>query len=250
MQTGLNRTRQGRNNNRVGRPRQRSNDNGDGGARQGRRRRDADGGRENRRKSSTGRNRSGTGIRKKQHRKKAPAEPFPVDLSVPGSIYSAERRSARKKFLYALLVLFLLVFIYLSFRTTKIAFLPPWRTLANLFTCLKLNLAGLFHMNYYESRRAVIEAHPAYLETTTRLSGVVSIVAMGAAMSVAGVVFQSVFRNPIAVPTMLGVSSGINIANFILVNATGVCKIKGCGSIVCVGNDYFKSGKIEFSAQN
>lgn len=139
------------------------------------------------------------------------------DFSVPGGIYSAERLDTRKRFLWALLALFAVFFFYLSFRTTSIAFLPPWRTVANLFTCLKLNLAQLFNMSYYENRKAVIEAHQAYLETTTRLSGAVSIVAMGAAMSVAGVVFQSVFRNPIAVPTMLGVSSGINIANFILV---------------------------------
>ena len=218
MQTGLNRTRQERNDNRSGSTRQRRNGNSDGGTRPGRSRNDGYSvSRGNSRRSSPGQFRFGTGTRKNHNRKKASVDPFPVDLSVPGSIYSADRRSARKKFLYALLALFLLVFIYLSFRTTKIAFLPPWQTVANLFTCLKLNLAGMFHMNYYESRRAVIEAHPAYLETTTRLSGVVSIVAMRAAMSVAGVVFQSVFRNPIAVPTMLGVSSGINIANFILV---------------------------------
>ena len=140
-----------------------------------------------------------------------------VDLTIPGSLYSVERNRTRKRFLLALLILFLMVFIYLSFRTTVIAFLPPWTTAANLFTWIRLNVGELFHLSYYNDRRSIITAHPCYLETTTRLTGALSIVAMGAAMSVAGVVFQSVFRNPIAVPTMLGVSSGINIGNFILV---------------------------------
>ncbi|MBR2736801.1 MAG: iron ABC transporter permease [Firmicutes bacterium] len=140
-----------------------------------------------------------------------------VDLTIPGSLYSVERNRTRKRFLLALLILFLMVFIYLSFRTTVIAFLPPWTTAANLFTWIRLNVGELFHLSYYNDRRSIIAAHPCYLETTTRLTGALSIVAMGAAMSVAGVVFQSVFRNPIAVPTMLGVSSGINIGNFILV---------------------------------
>ena len=140
-----------------------------------------------------------------------------VDLTIPGSLYSVERNRTRKRFLLALLILFLMVFIYLSFRTTVIAFLPPWTTAANLFTWIRLNVGELFHLSYYNNRRSIIAAHPCYLETTTRLTGALSIVAMGAAMSVAGVVFQSVFRNPIAVPTMLSVSSGINIGNFILV---------------------------------
>lgn len=140
-----------------------------------------------------------------------------VNLSIPGSLYSIERKRTRKRFLLALLALFIMFFIYLSFRTTVIAFLPPWTTIANLFTWIRLNIGELFHLSYYNDRRAIIAAHPCYLETTTRITGALSIITMGAAMSVAGVVFQSVFRNPIAVPTMLGVSSGINIANFILV---------------------------------
>lgn len=132
-------------------------------------------------------------------------------------LYRSDLRRNRKRFLAAGLALFLLFFGYLCFRTTKIGFLSPVDTIQNLYTMAKLALGRIFGWSVYADRWSAITSQNAYLETQTRLQGALVAIILGAVMSVSGAVFQSVFRNPIAVPTMLGVSSGINIANFILV---------------------------------
>ncbi len=123
----------------------------------------------------------------------------------------------RKRFLLALLALFVLGFIYLMLRTTQFGLLSPFQTVANIYTAARLKAAQLFHLPLYNDRMEIIEAHDAYLETVSRLETLFIAAVLGAVMSAAGAVFQCVFRNPIAMPTMLGVSSGINIANLILV---------------------------------
>ncbi|MGI6205388.1 MAG: FecCD family ABC transporter permease [Anaerovoracaceae bacterium] len=141
---------------------------------------------------------------------------------LPDTIYTEELKKKRKKYIQAAIILLLLLLAFLCFRSTKIAFMTPWQTLTNTAVFIKLQFGKLFNLSYYADRYSIITSHKYYLETVTRLQGGLSAICMGAAMSVAGAVFQSVFRNPIAVPTMLGVSSGINIANFILVMQYGV----------------------------
>ena len=133
------------------------------------------------------------------------------------TIYAESNRRLKKRFLYGTLALALLVFLYLCVRTTKVGLLNPVDTVLNLFTLARLKIAQLLHMSFYQDRKEIIEARNGYLETLSRLETAVIAVVLGAVMSVAGAVFQCVFRNPIAVPTMLGVSSGISIGNLILV---------------------------------
>lgn len=133
------------------------------------------------------------------------------------TLYAAGDREIRNRFRYALLALVLLGFLYLMLRTTKIGLLSPVQTVENIYTAAKLKIAQLFHLSLYNDRLEIISAHNAYLETVSRLETLFIAAVLGAVMSAAGAVFQCVFRNPIAVPTMLGVSGGINIANLILV---------------------------------
>lgn len=133
------------------------------------------------------------------------------------TIYAESNRRLKKRFLYGMLALVLLTFLYLCVRTTKIGLLNPLDTVLNLYTLAKLKAAQILHLSVYQHRMEIIDARNGYLETLSRLETAVIAVVLGAVMSVAGAVFQCVFRNPIAVPTMLGVSSGISIGNLILV---------------------------------
>lgn len=133
------------------------------------------------------------------------------------SLYKADRRKNRRCFLLSALLLLILFCVFLCFRSTEIAFLSPAQTVMNLYTAAKLEAAKLLKLPLYSQRLELIQAHTGYLETLTRLQGGILAIVLGAVLSVAGAVFQCVFRNPIAMPTMLGVSSGISIGNFILV---------------------------------
>lgn len=128
-----------------------------------------------------------------------------------------DRGRTRRRFLLSLLLLAALCFLFLCLRTTRIGFLSPWQTLSNLAAAARLELAKWLKWSIYDQRLAIIQGQEGYLETLSRLQGAVLAMVLGAVLSAAGVAFQCVFRNPIAVPTMLGVSSGISAANFLLV---------------------------------
>lgn len=63
---------------------------------------------------------------------------------------------------------------------------------------------------------------PKYFQVMVRIGATFTSVLCGIILTVAGSIYQGVFRNPIAAPTMLGVSSGLNlgIVVFVLVYGT------------------------------
>ena len=133
------------------------------------------------------------------------------------NVYEAERVRLRRRFRLAGLLLLALFFAFLSLGTTSIRFLSPVQTLQNLWLGVKLTLAKYLKWGIYDQRLALITAAEGYLETMTRLQGGVLAMVLGAVLAVAGTVFQCVFRNPIAGPSLLGVSSGISVGNLLLV---------------------------------
>lgn len=118
----------------------------------------------------------------------------------------------------AMVLLALALFVLMCcMRTTAIGFVSPVTAAKNLYTMVRLTLAKIFHWNVYSYRSQVILAHPYYYETVGMFKSTLLVMVMGAVLAMAGGVYQSVFRNPIATPSMLGISSGINIVNLILV---------------------------------
>lgn len=132
-------------------------------------------------------------------------------------IYTAEHIRLRRRFLLAGLAVLALFLVFLSLGTTSIRFLSPVQTAKNLWLALRLTLAKYLKWDFYGQRLELIENAAGYLETITRLQGGLLAMALGAVLAVAGTVFQCVFRNPIASPSLLGVSSGIGIGNLLLV---------------------------------
>lgn len=69
---------------------------------------------------------------------------------------------------------------------------------------------------------AVMESCPTYYATMNQVAVTFITVVSGVLLAVAGALYQHVFRNPIASPTMLGVSSGIRLGIAVMVLLFGV----------------------------
>lgn len=131
------------------------------------------------------------------------------------------RRQDRKKLnrrIGAMVLAAVLLFALMCcMRTTTIGFISPVMAAKNLYTMVRLTLAKIFHWNIYSYRAELILSHPYYYETVGMFKSSLLVMSMGAVLAMAGGVYQCVFRNPIATPSMLGISSGTSVVNLILV---------------------------------
>ena len=67
------------------------------------------------------------------------------------------------------------------------------------------------------SSMELLELCPAYYQVLSRIAITAIAIACGAMTSLSGALYQMVFRNPIAAPTMLGVGNGITLGVVVLV---------------------------------
>ncbi|MCD7903426.1 MAG: iron ABC transporter permease [Oscillospiraceae bacterium] len=105
----------------------------------------------------------------------------------------------------------------LCHRGIGFGFITPLEALRSVGTFLWLKLAGLFSRAPADGGASLTAALPHYAETVMRFRSVLLMMAGGAALALAGTIYQTAMRNPMAVPTMLGVSSGVNLAQLLLV---------------------------------
>lgn len=116
-----------------------------------------------------------------------------------------------------LFILALELFLFsLNFRTGAIAFIPA-ETWTNLKAMIQIPFLSLFSDNF--DADALRESLPYYNETVSRFK--LSLIAFlsGVIICVAGTAFQTIFKNPIASPNMLGVSTGVSFGNVMFVLA-------------------------------
>ena len=72
-------------------------------------------------------------------------------------------------------------------------------------------------VNYTQARFAVLQTYSMYGDVCSQVLQVFKYVFCGILLAVAGMLYQNTFRNPIAAPSMLGVSNGTSIALLIMV---------------------------------
>ncbi|MBS5450051.1 MAG: iron ABC transporter permease [Coriobacteriia bacterium] len=85
----------------------------------------------------------------------------------------------------------------------------------------KLNVGVLFQPSLALERPVILATYPMYDEVITRVTYTVISVGCGALLAIAGMLYQVVFRNPIAGPGLLGVSSGATAGIVALVAVFG-----------------------------
>jgi len=96
-----------------------------------------------------------------------------------------------------------------------------------LISCFVLDLLlGSVHISLYQSVSAIFHSSGADPQVAAilfqfRIPKAITAVMAGAALSVAGLQMQTVFRNPIAGPDILGVSSGASLGVALFVLSTG-----------------------------
>ncbi len=115
-------------------------------------------------------------------------------------------------------IVFLLLFLFqICYRGYGSGFVHPLEALNSIFTWIRIQFAGLFSLSYYDGRDQVTAALPYYAETVVRFRSALLIIVSGAVLAVSGCIYQAAMRNSMAVPTMLGVSAGVNLGQILLV---------------------------------
>ena len=128
-----------------------------------------------------------------------------------------DRSVRRKRLCAAICAVAALFFVTLCLRTTQPGFIPPGQEILNLFTMLRLWISDTFSTSYGLNRMELIADRPYYEETAGRFASTVLTAVSGGVLSLAGAVYQSVFHNPLAVPSMLGISGAVNLGMLLLV---------------------------------
>lgn len=139
------------------------------------------------------------------------------------AVWALDRRRERRQLRLALLVtlgVFLLSLCvrYHAYFYDK-AFLPLEYG-KSLLLALRLLVSRLLGTELYHQREALIEAvggTVVYYGALARLRETAVAFAAGAALSVAGAVFQSAYRNPMASPNIIGATAGVDLGNVLSV---------------------------------
>lgn len=132
--------------------------------------------------------------------------------------YERDRASLRLKTMVALGVLLVLVLFSLCTGTSRFGLLySPLEVVGCYGTWLQLNVVALIDPSVLLHKTELLEQYPMYYEVIARLAYTFITVVCGMLLAVAGMLYQNVFRNPIAAPSMLGVTSGISFGCMMMV---------------------------------
>lgn len=108
-------------------------------------------------------------------------------------------------------ILGLEIFLFsLNFRTGNNAFIPM-ETWTNLKAMFAMPFRSLFDSTF--DAETVRESLPYYDETVSRFKLSLISFLSGVIICVGGTMFQTIFKNPIASPNMLGVATGVSFGN-------------------------------------
>ncbi len=132
-------------------------------------------------------------------------------------ILRADKRRDRKRVLLAVLLLLVLSTLYMCVMGWGYPVLSPLTVGKNILTFLQIKLSQLRGGALYLNQTAVTSELTYYAWTISRLKSLLLMWLSGAILALSGTVYQAAMRNPMAVPTMLGVSSGVSLAQMILV---------------------------------
>ena len=129
-----------------------------------------------------------------------------------------ERRKAGRAVM-ATGVLFLAVFCFsLCQRTSRSGFVAPAEVLRNLLTWIRFEVAKAYSLPVFpEIERMIRNELPLYYETLSRFRITVLTMIAGGMLALGGAVYQCAFRNPIAAPSILGVTTGVDLGILVTV---------------------------------
>ena len=152
------------------------------------------------------------------------ADDFQVTLDQALSLRADDRRQIRRVALVLGGMLLALTLFSLCIGVNVVpSFHDPASVVAALGERVRLAFGKLLGLSFYTplSEVEANQAIPGYADICERFDVTLVTLICGFLMSLSGMMYQNVFRNPIAAPSMLGVSAGVRIGTIILVLVFG-----------------------------
>ncbi len=140
-----------------------------------------------------------------------------IGLEQIWAIRRMERAKHRKTVLLTAAVLLILSVLFLCLRGRGMGLMNPLEVFQILLADLRVRISSLWNGAAAQNREEILGAYPYYAETIIRFKSLLLMLMAGAVLSLSGTIYQSAMQNPMAVPTMLGVSSGVSFAQMVLV---------------------------------
>lgn len=126
-------------------------------------------------------------------------------------------------------LLVVLLFFSLCISVDYDEVISPLEVLQCIGLFFQIQFNNLFTTQTPLNTTEVMAIQPNYYQVRTRFSITLLTAISGMLLSVSGMLYQNVFRNAIAAPTMLGVTSGVNLGVLILVILFGSAAINATG---------------------
>lgn len=156
-----------------------------------------------------------TGCEPSTPRSAQPTPAAPATPPLPGASWG--NRALRVKVAACALLAVVVFAASLCIRVNTYGLMEPAAVARTLAGAFRIDVLGAFDGSIALQRNQLIAELPLYYEVTRRLGVSVVTLLAGALLALAGMLYQNVFRNPIAAPTMLGVTSGVNLGVVVLV---------------------------------
>lgn len=135
--------------------------------------------------------------------------------------WDAERKKSRRMIWIAALLTLIVFLICLGVEceTSDHPSFMPLKYYHSLFTRLGIQISGIHQGAYWHERDNLIQAIGVldYISAHQRLEITAMAALSGAGLAVAGAIFQTVYKNPMASPNMLGATAGVQLGNVLIV---------------------------------
>ena len=136
--------------------------------------------------------------------------------------WADDRKKERKRLFFALAVTTLIFLLCVCFRYNAYRFADrfvPLQYLKSYALAIQLFFSRLFGTGLWHRSDAVIEAFGSitYYGAIAQLRITLVALISGAALAIAGAIFQTAYRNPMASPNILGATAGVGIGNVLVI---------------------------------
>ncbi|MCD8134112.1 MAG: iron ABC transporter permease [Clostridiales bacterium] len=136
------------------------------------------------------------------------------------AIRQAEKKKQRKRRLFVLVVVIVIAVLYLCIQGRGVRIYDPFYVGRCFVSFLRIKFLSIGASSAVKSEllaQNYAVLGNGYGVIIARLQNLLLMLLSGAVLALSGTVYQTSMRNPMAVPTMLGVSSGVQLAQMILV---------------------------------
>lgn len=150
-----------------------------------------------------------------------------ISLSASSAECGERRAMLRRRYLVlGLLTLAVALFsLCLSFDGSgvgNVKLYAPWDAWGSLVTWAAWNVSQALNLGWFDSGASLSDLAPLYPQVVPRAGMTLATLVCGALLSCAGMLYQVVFRNPIASPSLLGITNGVKVGLLVMFMNYGI----------------------------